>query len=79
MSGERVDTLAAQLSVAVPRRAGTPRGLPDGGETATVATEDAAIGGEQPDGLPTFADGVRSARLVDAVVHSSATATWTQV
>ena len=192
VSGERVDTLVAQLSVAVPRRAAAPRGAPDGagpdgagpdgagpdgGETAAVATEDAAtvlfrsaagvpgsmlvsqvaagrknrlwfeldgsagsaafdqenpesfwtgtaegsrvfvrdpdsgspgqrrlsylpaghpqgygdcfaafvadtyaaIGGERPDGLPTFADGVRSARIVEAVVRSAAAATWTRV
>ena len=187
VSGERVDTLVAQLSVAVPRRVAAPRGAPDGagpngvgpdgGETTAVATEDAAtvlfrsasgvpgsmlvsqvaagrknrlwfeldgsagsavfdqenpesfwtgtaegsrvfvrdpdsgspgqrrlsylpaghpqgygdcfaafvadtyaaIGGEQPDGLPPFADGVRSARLVEAVVRSAAAATWTQV
>ena len=182
VSGERVDTLVAQLSVAVPRRAGLPRDAPDsagpgGARLAAVATEDAAtvlfrsasgvpgsmlvsqvaagrknrlwfeldgsagsaafdqenpesfwtgtaegsrvfvrdpdsgspgqrrlsylpaghpqgygdcfaafvadtyaaIGGEQPDGMPTFADGVRSARLVEAVIRSDATATWSQV
>ena len=182
VSGERVDTLVAQLSVAVPRRGGLPGDAPEGASPdgtglATVATEDAAtvlfrsasgvpgsmlvsqvaagrknrlwfeldgsagsaafdqenpesfwtgtaegsrafvrdpdsgspgqrrlsylpaghpqgygdcfaafvadtyaaIGGEQPDGLPTFADGVRSARLVEAVIRSAATATWSQV
>ena len=33
----------------------------------------AAIGGAAPDGLPTFADGLRSATLVDAVLRSAAT------
>ena len=182
VSGERVDTLVAELSVAVPRRAGLPRDAPDGTRPdgaglTTVATEDAAtvlfrsasgvpgsmlvsqvaagrknrlwfeldgsagsaafdqenpesfwtgtaegsrvfvrdpdsgspgqrrlsylpaghpqgygdcfaafvadtyaaIEGGQTDGLPTFADGVRSARLIEAVVRSAAAATWTQV
>jgi predicted dehydrogenase len=46
---------------------------------AYVADTYAAIRGEQPEGLPTFADGVRSARIVDAVVRSSRTSTWTAV
>jgi predicted dehydrogenase len=46
---------------------------------AYVADTYAAIRGEEPDGLPTFADGVRSARIVDAVVRSSRTSTWTAV
>ncbi|MGW7689363.1 Gfo/Idh/MocA family protein [Streptomyces asiaticus] len=39
----------------------------------------AAIRGEAPEGLPTGADGVRSARLVEAVLTSSASLTWTDV
>jgi predicted dehydrogenase len=40
----------------------------------------AAIAGEAPDGLPRFADGARSMRLVDAVVSSArAGATWIDV
>jgi predicted dehydrogenase len=46
---------------------------------AFVADTYAAVRGEQPEGLPTFADGVRSARIVDAVVQSSRTSTWTAV
>jgi predicted dehydrogenase len=46
---------------------------------AYVADTYAAIRGEHPEGLPTFADGVRSARIVDAVVRSSRTSTWTAV
>jgi predicted dehydrogenase len=38
-----------------------------------------AIRGEQPAGLPTFADGLRAARIVDAVLRASATASWTVV
>jgi predicted dehydrogenase len=40
----------------------------------------AAIGGDDPDGLPRFADGARSARIVDAVVASArAGASWVEV
>ena len=40
----------------------------------------AAIGGDAPDGLPRFADGARSARIVDAVVASArAGAAWVEV
>jgi predicted dehydrogenase len=46
---------------------------------AFVADTYAAIAGAKPDGLPTFSDGARSARIVDAVVRSSHTSTWTEV
>jgi predicted dehydrogenase len=35
--------------------------------------------GEVPDGLPLIADGVRAARITDAVLASSRTQTWTEV
>ncbi|WP_426567162.1 Gfo/Idh/MocA family protein [Angustibacter sp. McL0619] len=46
---------------------------------AFVADTYAAVRGEQPDGLPTFADGARSAVIVDAVVRSAREAAWTAV
>jgi predicted dehydrogenase len=46
---------------------------------AFVADTYAAISGERPGGLPTFADGLRSARIVDAVMRSAASSTWTKV
>lgn len=58
--------------------AGHPQGYGDC-FAAFVADTYAAIGGEQPDRLPTFADGVRSARIVEAVVSSAAAATWKRV
>lgn len=39
----------------------------------------AAIRGGQPEGLPTFADGARSLRLVEAVLESARTRQWTAV
>lgn len=44
-----------------------------------VADTYAAIRGHQPEGLPTFADGLRAAAIVDAALRSSAAGTWTEV
>jgi predicted dehydrogenase len=47
---------------------------------AFVADAYAAIGGAEPDGLPWFADGARSAAIVDAVISSArAGAAWVEV
>ena len=58
--------------------AGHPQGYGDC-FAAFVADTYAAIGGHQPDGLPTFADGLRSAQIVDAVLRSAAASAWTEV
>lgn len=58
--------------------AGHPQGFGDC-FAAFVADTYAAVRGDRPEGLPTFADGVRSARIVEAVVQSSRTSTWTAV
>ncbi|MFI1028578.1 Gfo/Idh/MocA family protein [Streptomyces sp. NPDC020951] len=47
--------------------------------TSFVADAYAAVRGATPEGLPTGADGVRSARIVEAVLTSSASLTWTDV
>lgn len=39
----------------------------------------ATIRGEVRDGLPTFADGLRSARVVEAVMRSASSSAWTEV
>jgi predicted dehydrogenase len=44
-----------------------------------VADTYAAARGAVPDGLPTFADGVRSARIIDAVIASARSNRWTDV
>jgi predicted dehydrogenase len=44
-----------------------------------VADTYAAIGGEAPDGLPLAVDGVRSARIIDAVLASAKTRSWQEV
>lgn len=46
---------------------------------AFVADTYAAIRGTTPDGLPTFADGLRSALIVDAVIASSRAKNWTTI
>ncbi|MBY5163866.1 Gfo/Idh/MocA family protein [Salsipaludibacter albus] len=46
---------------------------------AFVADTAAAIAGGQPDGLPTFADGLRSTRVVEAVVAAADSGTWVEV
>lgn len=46
---------------------------------AFVADTRAAIDGEAPDGLPTFADGLRAARLAEAVAASARTRDWAEV
>ena len=47
--------------------------------TAFVADVYAAAAGNPPDGLPTFADGLRAALITDAVVTSAASGNWVEV
>ncbi|WP_328475305.1 Gfo/Idh/MocA family oxidoreductase [Actinoplanes sp. NBC_00393] len=58
--------------------AGHPQGYQDCFD-AFVADTYAALAGGQPDGLPTFADGLRAARITAAVLESSRTAQWVEV
>ncbi|AYY15607.1 gfo/Idh/MocA family oxidoreductase [Actinobacteria bacterium YIM 96077] len=73
--GETLSPDAARY-VRVP--AGHPQGYQDCFD-ALVADTRAAIGGQMPDGLPTFADGLRSAQVADAVVTSARERTWVEV
>ncbi len=66
---------AARLSL-VP--AGHPMGYQDA-FNAFVADTYAAITGGAPDGLPTFADGLRAVRVTEAVLASAASGTWQEV
>jgi predicted dehydrogenase len=59
-----------------------PAGHPQGYQdcfTAFVADVYAAIGGQKPDGLPMFTDGLRAAVLTAAVVESTANSSWVEV
>jgi predicted dehydrogenase len=66
---------AARLSELPP---GHPQGYRDCFDAFVRDTYN-AIGGEVPDGLPTFHDGVRAACIVDAVLASSKTDSWVEV
>lgn len=72
----------ATLSPAAARYAILPAGHAQGyGDAfdAFVADAYAAIGGAAPDGLPTFTDGLRAARITEAVLASSHTGRWEEV
>lgn len=58
--------------------AGHPQGYLDA-FAAFVADTYAAVSGAAPEGLPTFADGARSARIVDAVLGSAADQQWRKI
>lgn len=66
---------AARLS-RVP--AGHPMGYQDCFDSF-VADTATAVAGEAPDGLPTFVDGLRSTRIVQAVIDAAAGNTWVEV
>ncbi len=70
------------LSVAAGRYARLPTGHPQGYQdsfTAFIGDVYAAVGGEQPDGLPTFDAGLRATRITAAVVESARSGNWVKV
>ncbi|MEO7262110.1 MAG: Gfo/Idh/MocA family oxidoreductase [Jatrophihabitantaceae bacterium] len=58
--------------------AGHPQGYQDA-FNAYVCDVYAAVGGDPPDGLPVFDDGLRAAILTQAVVDASTSQTWIEV
>ena len=58
--------------------AGHPMGYQDAFD-GFVSDVYAAIGGAHPEGLPTFADGLRAAVLTDAVLDAAETGSWIEV
>jgi predicted dehydrogenase len=69
-------------SAAAARYSLLPPGHPQGYQdcfNAFVADTYAALSGPVPDGLPTFADGLRAAALTEAVITSSGSSAWAQV
>jgi predicted dehydrogenase len=66
---------AARLAVLPP---GHPLGYQDA-FTAFASDTYAAVRGEHPEGLPVFADGVRAARITDAVLASARTGAWSEL
>jgi predicted dehydrogenase len=59
--------------------AGHPQGYLDCFDLFVADTYAAMGSGEAPEGLPTFADGARSAHLIDAVLASAAAGAWVEV
>ncbi len=47
--------------------------------SAFVADTYRAVDGERFEGLPTFEDGLRSARIVDRVIASARSRAWTAI
>jgi predicted dehydrogenase len=70
-----LDPSAARLAV-LP--AGHPQGYQDCFDLF-VADVAAAMGGAAPDGMPRFADGLRAARITEAVLESAASQAWVDV
>jgi predicted dehydrogenase len=73
---------AEGTSEAAARYSILPAGHPQGYQdcfNAFVADTYAAVTGAQPDGLPTFADGLRAAILTQAVVDSASSRAWVEV
>lgn len=58
--------------------AGHPQGYQDA-FSSFIGDVYAAVRGEAVDGLPTFSDGLRAARITAAVVASAADSSWTEV
>jgi predicted dehydrogenase len=59
--------------------AGHPQGYVDCFDGFVADVYDAIRGGEPADGMPVFADGLRSAQIVDAVLESSRSGGWVDV
>lgn len=79
---ELLDREAAALHPSAARLCQVPAGHPQGYQdafNAFVADSYALIGGEERDGVPTFADGARAAVITDAVLESARTGGWVKV
>jgi len=59
--------------------AGHPQGYQDCFNLFVADAYEAARSGESPDGLPVFADGLRAARITEAVLASAASHEWVEV
>lgn len=73
------DSLGASASA---EYAFLPAGHPQGYQdcfNAFVGDMHAAIHGKRPEGLPSFADGLRSAQLTEAVLASAASRSWAEI
>ncbi|NEE00731.1 Gfo/Idh/MocA family oxidoreductase [Phytoactinopolyspora halotolerans] len=73
------DTLTPEAARFARVPAGHPQGYQDCFDHFVADTYAAIDDGTVPDGLPTFADGARAARIADAVVTSAAKQVWIDV
>ncbi|WP_393916165.1 Gfo/Idh/MocA family protein [Halostreptopolyspora alba] len=72
------DTLSPDARRLARVPAGHPQGYQDCFNAFVADTRDTIVG-EAPDGLPTFADGLRAAHVAEAVLESTRTGTWAEV
>jgi predicted dehydrogenase len=75
MRGSATHDAVARYSVLPP---GHPQGYQDC-FNAFVSDVHRRIGGDDVDGLPDFHDGLRAARVIDAVIESTETGNWVEV
>lgn len=73
--GEQLSAEASRLSFLPP---GHPQGYQDA-FNAFIADAYMAAAGSPPEGMPTFADGLRAARITEAVLDSARLGTWVDV
>jgi predicted dehydrogenase len=74
--GEHLTAAAAKYTTLPP---GHPQGYGDCFDAFVKETYDAIAAGAAPEGLPTFADGLRAARLTEAVLLSAREDRWVDV
>jgi predicted dehydrogenase len=72
------DTLSEAAAAYARLPAGHPQGYQDA-FTAFVSDVYATVAGRKPDGLPTFADGLRAAVLTQAVVAAASEQNWVEI
>ena len=72
-------TLGPEAAAYAIAPAGHPQGYLDCFDLFVADTYAAISGAGEPDGLPTFADGARSAQLIDAVLASAGRSEWVEV
>jgi predicted dehydrogenase len=73
------DTLRPEAAAYVTVPGGHPQGYQDCFDAFVAETYAAIAGDRAADGLPRLADGVRAARITDAVLHSARTRDWVKV
>jgi predicted dehydrogenase len=73
------DTLSPEAAAYVTLPGGHPQGYHDCFDAFIAETYAAITAGEKADGLPGLADGVRAARITEAVLESARAGSWVEV